>query len=144
MVSSIKQRSFFARMALGFFTCGIYPVVYWAKITKDVNKLCEGDGKKTISYVVPWLLILPTLGISCIVWKALLTSRLKNNAARYNLRFSEGAGSSVALSLVFLLAGPFVSQYVIVKNFNELAVAYNEYNGLVDDSVDAFADEVEA
>ncbi len=139
MVSAIKERSFFAYIVLALFTLFIYPIVFWTKLSKDVNALCEGDGKKTMKYVFVWLLNIVTLGIAGLVWKILLVKRLQANAARYNLRFSEGAGVATALSL---LTGPFIVQFVIIKNFNQLAKAYNEYNGLVDTSADddVFAD----
>ncbi len=139
MVSPIKERSFFVNIVLGLFTLFIYPIVFWTKLSKDVNKLCEGDGKKTMKYVFVWLLNFVTLGLAGFFWKIALVKRLQANAARYNLRFSEGTGVAVALSL---LTGPFVVQFVIVKNFNKLAVAYNEYNGLIEENADnVFADE---
>ncbi len=144
MVSPIKERSFFAYIVLALFTLFIYPIVFWTKLSKDVNALCEGDGKKTMKYVFIWLLNFVTFGLAGFIWKIVLVKRLQSNAARYNLRFSEGTGIGVALSL---LTGPFIIQFVIVKNFNKLAVAYNEYNGLIEDkSDDAFADteEIEA
>ncbi len=142
MVSPIKERSLFTCILVGLITFFIYPIVFWTKLSKDVNTLCEGDGKKTMKYVFIWLLNFITFGIAGFVWKIKLIGRLQANAARYNLRFSEGTGMGFALSL---LLGPLLPQIVIVKNFNKLAIAYNEYNGLVDENTDdAFADKEEA
>ena len=48
MVSAIKERSMFTYIVLSVLTLGIYHIVFWTKLSKDVNALCEGDGKKTM------------------------------------------------------------------------------------------------
>jgi hypothetical protein len=93
-----------------------------------------------MKYVFVWLLNMVTFGIAGIVWRAKLAQRLKENAARYNLKFSESAALVVVYDILVLFVGPFIARYVIVKNFNAMAVAFNEYNGLEDVSNDVFAD----
>lgn len=141
MVSAVKERSMFGYIVLSVLTLGIYHIVFWTKISKDVNALCEGDGSKTMKYIYCWLLNLVTFGISGFVWKYKLAKRLQNNAARYDLKFSESGALVVVLAIVFALFP--VAQAVLVKNFNAMAVAYNEYNGLEAPET-VFADEVEA
>jgi hypothetical protein len=75
-----------------------------------------------------------TLGIFGIVWRAMLANRLKTNAARYGLKFSDSAVFTVLLSVLLPIAGLLITKIVLVKNFNQLAAAYNEYNGLVDEA----------
>ena len=141
MVSAIKERSMFSYIILSILTLGIYHIVFWTKLSKDVNALCEGDGKKTMKYVFCFLLNIITVGIFGFVWKYKLAKRLQENAARYDLKFSESGALVVVLAIVFAFFP--VAQFVLVKNFNRMAVAYNEYNGLeAPESV--FADEVEA
>ncbi len=141
MVSAIKERGMITYILLSVLTLGIYHIVFWTKLSKDVNALCEGDGKKTMKYVFCFLLNIVTVGIFGFVWKYKLAKRLQENAARYDLKFSESGALVVVLAIVFALFP--VSQFVLVKNFNKMAVAYNEYNGL-EAPKDAFADEVEA
>ncbi len=141
MVSAIKERSMFSYIILSILTLGIYHIVFWTKLSKDVNALCEGDGKKTMKYVFCFLLNIITVGIFGFVWKYKLAKRLQENAARYDLKFSESGALVVVLAIVFAFFP--VAQFVLVKNFNRMAVAYNEYNGLeAPESV--FTDEVEA
>ena len=89
MTYKIEERSFLAYLILSVVTFGIYPIVFWHKLSKEVNVLCEGDGKKTMKYVFVWLLNIITLGIFGLVWKCKLTNRLRENASRYGLKFSE-------------------------------------------------------
>ncbi|MBE6802602.1 MAG: DUF4234 domain-containing protein [Ruminococcaceae bacterium] len=140
MTAKINERSFISFLILSVITFGIYPIVYWHKISKDVEILCEGDGRKTMKYVFIWLLNFVTFGIAGIVWRAKLAQRLKENAARYDIKISESAALVVVYELLIILVGPFIARYVIVKNFNALAVAFNEYNGLTDADDDVFAD----
>ena len=129
MTTAVKKRSFIAYIFLSMITFGIYSIVFWTKLSKEVNTLCEGDGKKTMKYIYCYLLNIVTFGIFGFVWKYKLAERMRANAARYNLSFSESGALVVVLAL---LTGPFLlAKFVLVKNFNALAVAYNEYNGLV-------------
>ncbi len=141
MSPALKERSFFSYVVLSILTLGIYSIVFWTKLSKEVNTLCEGDGRKTMKYVYCFLLNIVTVGIFGFVWKFKLQERLRANAARYDLRFSESGALVVVLAL---LTGPFVSQYVIVKNLNKMIASFNEYNGLEPEVDDVFADEVEA
>ncbi|MBO5064803.1 MAG: DUF4234 domain-containing protein [Clostridia bacterium] len=138
MTSNIKKRNYVTYLLLSIITFGIYHIVFWNKISKEVNLLCEGDGKKTMKYVFAWLLSIPTLGIFGVIWKARLAERLKTNASRYDLKFSEGKGILAVLSTAGLLflAGPSIGHYVLIKNYNAMGEAFNEYNGLADPDED--------
>ena len=129
MSSAIKKRSFALYIFLTFVTFGIYPIIFWNKLSKEVDVLCDGDDRKTMRYIFVLLLNIVTLGIAGFVWKFKLAERLRANAARYNLNFSE-SGALVVFLAVF--GGAFLlPKFVLVKNFNAMAVAYNEYNGLI-------------
>lgn len=133
MTSAIKERSTLSYILLSIFTLGIYHIVFWTKISKEVNLLCEGDGKKTMKYVYVWLLNFVTLGIFGLVWKCKLANRLKENAARYDLKFSESGALIVVYSTVgIVIAGPIIALCALIKNFNAIAKGFNEYNGLED------------
>ena len=94
-----------------------------------------------MKYVFCFLLNIVTVGIFGFIWKFKLAKRLQENAARYNLRFSESGGLVVVLAIVFAFFP--IAQAVLIKNFNKLAVAYNEYNGL-EAADNVFTDEAEA
>ncbi len=150
MKARIPQTSFLLFLVLNFITLGIYGIVYWTKVSKEVDILCEGDGKKTMKYVYVWLLDFVTLGIMSLVWKFMLEERLKDNAERYNLRFSESGALVVFGSILGTIAlglGPILALFILNKNVNALIGAYNDYNGLVDpyedERANIFADEEE-
>lgn len=142
MKNKIPQRSILGYYVFSVLTFGIYTLVFWHKLSKQVNVLCEGDGKKTMKYFPSWLLSVLTFGIFGLVWKYKLAERLKDNAERYNLRFSE-SGAAVVVSCtigLFTLVGPSIARGLLIKNFNAIAGAYNEYNGLVDPDDDKIID----
>ena len=142
MAKPIKERSYFLSCFLGALTCCIYPIVFWHKLSKDVNVVCEGDGAKTMPYVFSWLLNIVTVGIFGFIWKFLLAERLRRNAARYGLKISDSGLAILLVSLLVPFAGLLIAKIILVKNFNKLAAAYNEYNGLVEEEkeVSFFAD----
>ena len=134
MSSCIKQRSIIVLVLLSVVTLGIYPIVFWHRLSKEVNVLCEGDGKKTMKYVFVWLLNIITLGIFGLVWKCKLTNRLRENAARYGLKFSEtGALVVVMCTIFFPVGGLLFAHCILIKNFNALGAAFNDYNGIIDE-----------
>jgi hypothetical protein len=97
-------------------------------LAKKINAVCEGDGKKTAGAVKFLLLGLITFGIYNLLWLYMLGDRLQDNAPRYNLSFKE-SGAAVLLWFVpgiFIMAGPFISLYIIIKNTNALSAAYNK------------------
>lgn len=132
MVNPIKERSYFIFILLGIVTFGIYPIVFWTKFSNDVNKVCDGDGRKTMKFVFVWLLNFVTLGIFGLVWKVMLGQRLKANAPRYDLKTSESGALVLIYTLFIPVIGFMIGQAILIKNFNKLARAYNEYNGLED------------
>ncbi len=140
-MKNMKERSLVAYYLFSFLTLGIYALVFWGKYTKDANALCEGDGKKTMKFKYVVLLSIITVGIFGLVWRCKLANRLQENAERYDLKFSEGG----ALVVVFTILGFVLGDFILIKNFNKMAKAYNDYNGLADPDADnrtyLFADE---
>lgn len=140
-MNNVKERSLVAYYLFSILTLGIYALVFWGKYTKDVDKLCQGDGKKTMKFKFVVLLSIVTFGIYGLIWRYKLTKRLNENAERYELKFSE----SGALVVVFTIFGLVLGDFILIKNFNKMAKAYNDYNGLADVDADKriyfFADE---
>ena len=140
-MKNMKERSLVAYYIFSILTLGIYSLVFWGKYAKDVNDLCEGDGKKTMKFKYVVLLSIITVGIFGLVWRCKLANRLKDNAERYDLKFSEGG----ALVVIFSILGLVLGDFILIKNFNKMAKAYNDYNGLEDPDADKkiyfFADE---
>ena len=109
-------------------TCGIYSYWFIYKLAEDINIICDGDGKKTGGLLEFILLSIITCGIYAWFWEYNIGNRLAENAPRYNMHFTED-GTSVLMWMLFgsLLCGigQFVAMNIIIKNTNQLALAYN-------------------
>jgi hypothetical protein len=113
---------------LGMLSLCILGLLWLNTLAKRINAICEGDGKKTAGAVKFLLLGIITFGIYNLLWLYMLGERLQDNARRYNLSFKE-SGAMVLLWFVpgmFIMVGPFISLYIIIKNTNALAVEYDK------------------
>jgi protein-S-isoprenylcysteine O-methyltransferase Ste14 len=127
----IKKRSLAAYIILTIITFGIYGLYWVHKLAKDMNTICNGDGKKTGGLLKCFFLGLITMGIYNGVWLFMLGDRLQDNAPRYGLAFKE-SGTAVLLWALLgscIIVGPFISLYIIIKNINALAEKYNRQSG---------------
>lgn len=125
----VKQdRSFGTWFILTLITCGIYNLFFLHSLIKDVNTICEGDGKKTSGLLALILLGIVTCGIYTFWWYYSLGNRLSENADKFGLKFSEN-GTTILMWYLFgsLLCGigPLIGFNIIIKNTNALAGGYN-------------------
>jgi hypothetical protein len=124
----IKKRGLGGLILLSIITLGIYTLYWIHQLAKDVNAICEGDGKKTGGLLKYLLLGIITFGIYDLVWLYMLGDRLQDNAPKYGLTFKE-SGTAVLLWYIFgafIIVGPFIALYIIIKNTNALADEYNK------------------
>ena len=124
----IKKRGLAGLVIFSLITFGIYGLYWIHKLAKDVNTICEGDGKKTGGLLKYLLLGLITFGIYDLVWVYMLGDRLQDNAPKYTLAFKE-SGGTVLLWLILgsiVIIGPFIALHIIIKNTNALADEYNK------------------
>ena len=121
------DRGLLKPVLLSIVTFGIYGLWYWYHFAKDVNTVCEGDGRHTMNYPGMVLLSIPTLGIYGLVWTFQMLRRLEAAGERYQVK-TESA------SLVFLWhclgsflfgIGVLVAQFYELQNLNGLCAAYN-------------------
>jgi hypothetical protein len=124
----IKKRGLASYILLSIITFGIYG---WWRIhilAKDINLMCDGDGKKTRGLLAYLFLGLITLGIYDLVWLYMVGDRLYDNAKHYNLTFKEGGGTVLLWLLpgALVIVGPFIAMHIIFKNTNALADEYNK------------------
>ena len=120
-----------AYIFLGIFTLGIYPLYIFHCVARDVNKTCQGDGKRTNGLILFLLFNLITLGIYSWFYYVKLGNRMKNNASRYNVYVQETGWTILLWSTFGVLLfgiGPFIAEYIILKNTNALNMAYNSVN----------------
>jgi hypothetical protein len=109
-------------------TFGIYGLWRIYVLARDLNLMCEGDGKKTRGLLVLIFLGLITFGIYDLVWLYMVGDRLHDNAKRYNLSFNEGGGTILLWFLLgsLIVVGPLIAMHIIFKNTNALADEYNK------------------
>lgn len=122
------DRSLLVYILLSIITCGIYGFWFVYSIAADTNRMCKDDGEKTGGLVAYILLSFLTCGLYNLYWMYKLANRLAANAPRYGLYFQENGTSVLLWYLVGLLLcglGPLVAMYIIIKNTNALAAAYN-------------------
>ena len=100
MDARIPKKSVFKFFLLSAITLGIYAIVFWHKLGKNVNSLCEGDGKRTMKYGFAFFLSVITFGVYGIIWKVKIAERLKVNAERYELMIPEGGTEVTAETVV--------------------------------------------
>ena len=126
----VKKRGLASFILLSMITGGIYG---WWRIhilAKDMNLMCDGDGKITRGFLAYFFFGLLTFGIYCLVWLYMVGDRLHDNANRYNLSFKESGGTVLLWFLLgsLIIVGPFIALHIIFKNTNALADEYNKKN----------------
>lgn len=127
------DRSILAYILLNLVTCGIYGWYFIYALARDVNVVCDGDGKRTAGLVKLILLSMITCGFYQIYWMYSLGNRLAANAPRYGQNFQENGTTVLLWYLVGALLcgiGPLVAMNIIIKNTNTLCVAYNFRYGI--------------
>ena len=97
-------------------TFGIYPLVIWASMTKQHNKMAESVGQKKIMGFIPALLLgCITFGIVPFFWMFKFFGQM----AKLNREKNAGIGPSNA----FLM---FIMSYIPIFSFFWLAGAHNK------------------
>lgn len=122
------SRSLLTWIVLTFLTCGIYSWYFIYTLANDMNRICQGDNEETPGLLVFILLSIVTCGFYSYWWYYKIGNRMQANAPRYGLMFQENGTTILLWMIVGLLLcglGPFVAMYIIIKNSNALAAAYN-------------------
>lgn len=123
-----ENRGIIKYIILSFITLGIYAWWYTYKLAQDMNVVCEGDGENTPGLLAYVLLSMVSLGLYSYWWQYKIGNRLQANAGRYGLTFQE-SGTTILLWDIFGIVlcgiGPFVAMWIIMKNMNAMARAYN-------------------
>ena len=114
---------------LSLITFGIYALVFYSKVSTDINLIASRyDGKKTMHFCLLAFIITPiTFGIGAIVWYHRISARIGNELARRGIAYSFGAGSfwgwEVLGTLIFV--GPFIYLHKLCKAMNLLSADFN-------------------
>jgi hypothetical protein len=121
-----EDRRLWKLVLLTIPTFGIYNIVFWFKFTRDLNEINRED-RRIKNYILVWCLSVLTLGIYRWVWLFYLEDRLQVTGERMGMRIKPGPGTVLSWKLFgsFILIGPFVADYYIIRNMNRLAKEYN-------------------
>ena len=123
------NRGWLKLILLSLITCGIYAIVFYSKISTDINLIASRyDGKKTMHYCLLMFIVAPiTLGIGAIVWCHRISARIGNELARRGIAYSFGAGTFWGWNVLGALigVGPFIYLHKLCKSMNLLCADYN-------------------
>lgn len=121
-----EDRKLWKLVLLTIPTFGIYNIIFWFQFTRDINEMNRED-RRIKNYILVWCLSILTLGIYRWVWLFYLEDRLQVTGERMGIRIKPGAGTVLSWKLFgsFILIGPFVADYYIIRNMNRLAREYN-------------------
>jgi hypothetical protein len=123
----LEKRGLVSFILLGFVTLGIYQLYRLHVLARDVNTMCEGDGKETTGLLLFIIFCILTVGIYGIIWLFMLGDRIQANGTKYGLNITEN-GSTVLLWYLlgmFIIVGPFVAYHIVFKNVNAMIDVYN-------------------
>lgn len=125
----MEYRDFWKYIILSFATCGIYAIYTWYGYVKDINRICEGDGQESKSFIIVLLLTSVTGGIYGIYWWYIQGERLYRAASKYGIKLREN-GKSILLwlipaNIIMLGGGTLVANYIMFDNMNLIAKMYN-------------------
>lgn len=121
--SIVKNRNIFLFILLNTITCGIYGIVVLCTMSKEINKICDGDGKETMNYIFAFLLGLVTLGIFTLIWFYKAMERLKDNGYRYGITVKHGGSEYLLWTLLgsVIAVGPLVALCFFVSDVNQFS-----------------------
>lgn len=123
------NRGLLKYIIFSILTCGIYSYYFLYKLAQDVNIICDGDGQNTAGLLKFILLSIITCGIYSWFWYYNIGNRLASNGFKYGINILEN-GTTILMWQIFgvLLCGigPYVAMYILIKNTNALAMAYNK------------------
>ena len=126
------DRRLWKLILLSIVTFGIYPLFFWSRYARDMNTVCEGDGKKTRGILFRILISPLTFGIYEYIWMYAAGDRIYVNMNKRG-RPTTCSGNKVLLWYIFgvlIIVGPFIAMHQLIEGLNDLCLAYNEINGL--------------
>ena len=125
------NRSLLKTILLSFITCGIYALILYTKMGEELNLTASRyDGKKTMHFCLLTFIVAPlTCGIGALVWFHKFSNRIGDELKRRNIDYKLNAGSFWFWNIVgsFIIVGPLVYYYKLIKAINLINANYNIY-----------------
>lgn len=127
----IQPKNFATVLLLSIVTCGIYMFYFLYVTTQDMNTMVGNDGHNTEPTTVI-LLSIVTCGLYSWYWYYDQGNRMKALCDRNGIPCQENGTTYLLWLLLGSLIcgiGGWVAIYLFIKNFNNLAAAYNQSLG---------------
>ena len=109
---------------LSFVTFSVYHFYFMDLWAKDVNILCEKDGKHTVGVEKMMLFSVLTFGVYKYVWLAEIVDRICDNAAEYDVEVRQDSETFFVWMILVPVLGYLVAMYRAIQDTNRLAEAY--------------------
>lgn len=121
-----ENRRLWKLLLLTIPTLGIYNIVFWFRLTRDLNEM-NHEEKRLKNYILVIFLSIITLGIYRWVWFFFVADRIQVNGEALGVKIHPGPGFTLFIRLfgTFILIGPLVSNFIVIHNMNKIAKEYN-------------------
>ena len=124
------DRSLLMYVLLTLVTCGIYNLIFFAKISEDINIIAtRRDGKETMNFWIVYLLNIVTCGIYTMIWFHQLSERIGEEARARGIYTDFGVSTFWlwgVLGSFLCCVGPFIYMHKLCQTMNNIAMHYNK------------------
>lgn len=128
------KRSLLKMFLLNLVTLGIYRVVFFYRMAKDLDCISREDAPKTEHPVFYALAVFFTCGLYMVAFCCRQAQRMRNLAPRYGCAFEDGGATILLCYIVgYFLCGDILRLYadsILIKHANTLLRVYNAENNL--------------
>lgn len=122
-----ENRRLWKLLLLTIPTLGIYNIVFWFQLTRDLNEM-NREEKRLKNYILVLFLSILTFGIYRWVWYFYVADRIQTTGEDMGMKIKPGPGTILFLHLFgsFIIIGPLISNFLVIRNMNKIAVEYNK------------------
>lgn len=127
-----EDRSFWLLLLLSFVTCGIYGLIFYWNLFRDINVVCRpkesDDSQQSPNYLIACLLSIVTCGIYFYYWYYKQGNRMQRAGREYGIEIDENGTTYLLWGLVGTLllgVGHLFVMYFLIKNTNRLSICFN-------------------
>ncbi len=127
-----NDRSIWTMILLDLITFGFYSFFFYHGIVKDVNTICEEDGKRSPGVFMYIILTILSCGIYNILWWCNMHDRMRAIAKKKNIIIEQTTSGLMLLHIgAYFVMGilSLVAIHKFLGTLNDMATAYNRENG---------------
>lgn len=121
------NRSLIVFILLSAITFGIYALYFWSVYARDMNAVCQGDGRHTRGILARIIFSMLTFGIYELFWMYNVGERISANAHKRGIHCNVTGGGILLWYILgsFIFIGPLVAMHKMIHGLNDLCAAYN-------------------